>query len=467
MQHIKKYLILTLFIVFGLILTSCNTEGLNKYDLKKVSNAYITIDINPSIEIITGEDGLVKQVNALNEDAIKLLIDTNFASKTVDEVLDAILQLAIEYGYIDFALENAVLITVASENKTEELEDKISKKVLDFVEDRQIKIKVLKASLEASEEIKALAAEYGISVGKVKLITYTLMIDTELAFADAAKYSIRDLNKIIQKDRDEVREFYSKNIRDEYQNAKDLLKKDLRLQVIELLNKEIQEANVEDLNEFIKDSNITVDQIKTLYQEYYEKVVDEVWEEEVEEDTNVDIDEETLVELKKQYEDLEKQIQELKIHIKGKKLRELENEEIEAILTQIKELMLAQREILLQINEINTPNDKEHARFGFKFDFVKYLGGKSLFDPKDGLRVVDSINKIKKVYEEKFLELGINLEELEEFFMDKITNEIKELKVKMQTQLDSIREVFINDSKAIREQIREENKILKDIWKKR
>ena len=37
----------------------------------------------------------------------------------------------------------------------------------------------------------------------------------------------------------------------------------------------------------------------------------------------------------------------------------------------------------------------------------------------------------------------------------------------MQTQLDSIREVFINDSKAIREQIREENKILKDIWKKR
>ena len=346
------------------------------------------------------------------------MIDTNFASKTVDEVLDAILQLAIEYGYIDFALENAVLITVASENKTEELEDKISKKVLDFVEDRQIKIKVLKASLEASEEIKALAAEYGISVGKVKLITYTLMIDTELAFADAAKYSIRDLNKIIQKDRDEVREFYSKNIRDEYQNAKDLLKKDLRLQVIELLNKEIQEANVEDLNEFIKDSNITVDQIKTLYQEYYEKVVDEVWEEEVEEDTNVDIDEETLVELKKQYEDLEKQIQELNSY-KRKKLRELENEEIEAILTQIKELMLAQREILLQINEINTPNDKEHARFGFKFDFVKYLGGK-VFWSKDGLRVVDSINKIKSLWR-KVLELGINLEELEEFFMDKIT----------------------------------------------
>jgi len=83
---------------------------------------------------------------------------------------------------------------------------------------------ILKASLEASGDIKELAAEYEISIGKVKMITHTMAVDSDLSFEVAAMMHVRDFNKIIKEGRQEVREFYSEEIRSLYQKSKKELK---------------------------------------------------------------------------------------------------------------------------------------------------------------------------------------------------------------------------------------------------
>ena len=129
MKLTKNTIMFVLVLTLGFMLVGCNKNSAPDYDLNNVKNAYITIDINPSIEIITGDTGMVVQVNGLNNDAIRLLIETNFEGKTVDEVIEAILQLALDFGYLNFDVENAILIsTVTSANdESEALERKVSK----------------------------------------------------------------------------------------------------------------------------------------------------------------------------------------------------------------------------------------------------------------------------------------------------------------------------------------------------
>ena len=90
---------------------------------------------------------------------------------------------------------------------------------------------MLKASFSATEDIKAKAEEYNISVGKVKLITCVLAIDSSLTFEEAAKMSVRDLLRIIQEDRNEIKEFFSEEIRQEYLRLKDHIKNEYMLKI--------------------------------------------------------------------------------------------------------------------------------------------------------------------------------------------------------------------------------------------
>lgn len=94
MKNIKIIFSFILLLVLSLSIYGCKDDSGEKF-----SNAYITIDINPSIEIITNDEGLVEQVNPLNYDAEILLSESDFTGKTVEEVVETIINLALEAGY--------------------------------------------------------------------------------------------------------------------------------------------------------------------------------------------------------------------------------------------------------------------------------------------------------------------------------------------------------------------------------
>ncbi len=72
----------------------------------------MTMDVNPSIEVVTNRLEQVVEVRALNEDAEKLLTgftnDTRSLEATVSELVD----LMILGGFIDGGTDNVVMISV-------------------------------------------------------------------------------------------------------------------------------------------------------------------------------------------------------------------------------------------------------------------------------------------------------------------------------------------------------------------
>jgi len=454
MKSLKAKFLVFLLLGLSLLFVGCNLSNHATNKIGKVKNAYITVDINPSIEIMTDEEGLVKEVNGLNDDGIKLLLDENFVGKTIDETLEEILTIAINLGYLEFDLENAVLITTSLDQveEAEQLELKISEKVKEYIEARKMHIEVLRASLDATPGIKEIAEEYNISIGKVKLITRALAMDPNLSIEIAAKMSVRDLNKIIREGNKEIKEFYSEEIRDEYKKAKQLLEIEFELQVLGLFNNYIQNSSNEVFIDILKDSNLSLEEFKAIYLEYYNAMLAvELSEVEEPEETVNEIDKAENYELKEKIEKIQTKVNELSEKIKGKNKKDLPKSEIKLIREELKDLLKELRELNFELNR------------KVRLEKVEWLKENLEKRRKENV-LKDLYKEVEKYYEELFEEHNIDLDELNEMLKEILETEIANFKQTYLEKLNDIREQFIIDSKALKDQLLEERNILREIW---
>lgn len=267
MKNIKILITFILLFLFSINIYGCFNDTAN------YANAYITIDINPSIEIITNDEGLVEQVNPLNHDAEILLLDHDFLGKTVDEVVDTIMNLALEAGYIIEEDENAIIITTAIDNQKnkERLENKISKTINKFKERYRLRLKIYNENQKATQELKVLAEELNISVGKLKMINKAMEVDPELTIDEAKDMTVRDLNNIIIESRNELKEL-SNTFRHQYLFAKAKMQYKIKFKKVELINQLINEKDKTFFAPIFKNNHVSIEEIKVLYQAYYEEL---------------------------------------------------------------------------------------------------------------------------------------------------------------------------------------------------
>src|SRR5690554_443225 len=303
-------------------------------------------------------------------------------------------------------------------------------------------IEVLRASLDATPGIKEIAAEYNISIGKVKLITRALAMDPNLSIEIAAKMSVRDLNKIIREGNKEIKEFYSEEIRDEYKKAKQLLEIEFALQVLGLFNNYIQNSSNEVFIDILKDGNLSLEEFKAIYLEYYNAMLAvELSEVEEPEETVNEIDKADNYELKEKIEKIQTKVNELSEKIKGKNKKDLPKSEIKLIREELKDLLKELRELNFELNR------KVRLEKRRKENVLK-----------------DLYKEVEKYYEELFEEHNIDLDELNEMLKEILETEIANFKQTYLEKLNDIREQFIIDSKALKDQLLEERKILREIW---
>ena len=93
---------------------------------------YMSVDINPSFGIEVDEDGVVVSVEALNEDAVIVLLDTDLVGKTVEEVFTTIVSLAEELGYLK---EDGTVNVVMSNDSAAALQEAIATRVENVLDD--------------------------------------------------------------------------------------------------------------------------------------------------------------------------------------------------------------------------------------------------------------------------------------------------------------------------------------------
>ncbi len=135
-KQIKSVISICCAGVLGLSLVGCKDE-----DAEAVS--YVSLDINPSIELTVDEDNKVLSVYAANEDGQVLLYgEESVIGMDVEKAVGKITDLAVELGYLNE--ENKVVgVTVSAGAKgDEELDAKLDAKIVATAEEAGLSVKV-------------------------------------------------------------------------------------------------------------------------------------------------------------------------------------------------------------------------------------------------------------------------------------------------------------------------------------
>jgi hypothetical protein len=75
--------------------------------------AFISVDINPSIELSIDSNDCIKKVKPLNSDARSLLNDVNLCKMSVSDAMKTIIDMSEKSGFLKTKGENVVLISSA------------------------------------------------------------------------------------------------------------------------------------------------------------------------------------------------------------------------------------------------------------------------------------------------------------------------------------------------------------------
>ncbi len=95
----------------------------------EASNSYVTIDINPSIELIVSPKNKVIAANPLNEDAEIVLSELDLIGMELEDAVDLIIETAIELGYIATGDDVETFVSVSTISKDDALKERIHNRV--------------------------------------------------------------------------------------------------------------------------------------------------------------------------------------------------------------------------------------------------------------------------------------------------------------------------------------------------
>lgn len=125
---------------------------------------WVTIDINPSVELGLDGDDRVVSARALNEDGARLLGGLALQGKPAQEAVEEVASRAVAKGYlVAGAPENTVLIAVTGDEEGRRGEE-LRERLHNVLRARQVQAEV--ESIKVDAALRESAARAGLSVGK-------------------------------------------------------------------------------------------------------------------------------------------------------------------------------------------------------------------------------------------------------------------------------------------------------------
>ena len=157
----------------------------------------ITLDVNPSLNIVMDESDKVLEVQPLNDDAKTVIGDMDFTGSSLDVTVNALIGSMLVNGYLD-DIRNSILVSVENGDsaKAESLQQQVSDLISSAVGDGGFEASVLTQTVTATSESAALAEQYGISEGKAELILKVCAADPTLTAESLAPLSVNDISLI-------------------------------------------------------------------------------------------------------------------------------------------------------------------------------------------------------------------------------------------------------------------------------
>lgn len=165
--------------------------------------AFISVDINPSIEFSVNEDGIIQDAVPLNYDAKKLLEDLRCKGLSLQDVLLDLINKSQELRFIDKADNKNLVLISAALNSNEREENSISlqdKLIGGFKENvMKLNIDIDIQFVEVSADLRKKALENKVSMGKYLVYEKVRAEGNNISIEelkDAKLYSLLEENNI-------------------------------------------------------------------------------------------------------------------------------------------------------------------------------------------------------------------------------------------------------------------------------
>ena len=232
----KKFkLVLTfiaLFAVVGLVI-GCETTA-------QAEDSYVTVDINPSVELIVSPKEKVVYANPLNEDAEVLLVELDLVGMDLEDAVDLIIETSIELGYITVEEDVETLVSVSTINPDEAIQERIHNRVKEHINNAFENKGMLGKAKDKTFEQEFLneANTYGVEPGFLFLAKEAVELSDGLLLEDALLLTRAELLEIVKTAREAGKDV-AFEIRNEFHTAREALFDEYHPQ-IEALEEQIE-----------------------------------------------------------------------------------------------------------------------------------------------------------------------------------------------------------------------------------
>ena len=348
MKNVINYLTkILLVVILCFVLVGCTSKEQNTQRL-----SYVHMRINPEIELVVDENGIVVAANAVNEDGATVLVEIELIGLTVEEASELFTSMAVELGFIDVDAENAIVYIFASaetEEEAKELEDKVCDKIKDFFKDKGINGK---PEREDIENLKAIAEEWEVSLKDAKIIQRVLELYPEKTKEEILELSFKEILELIKEDSKnngispEHRDEYKEEVEDLKEEYKELFEVYKQIKEIEkqLRNKDLTEEEKAALE-------LKLEELKKEYKEEKEdfnEELEEIKKDKIQKVKGLEEEYAAIMAIRDKVVELKLQLEELELTEEEKTSIEAE---IEALKAEYENLKVAYQEAIKALKE--------------------------------------------------------------------------------------------------------------------
>jgi hypothetical protein len=166
------------------------------YVQNKIPDSVISLDVNPSIKIVTNNRNRVLSVEALNEDAETILENLDLKDYDLNKAVDAIVAALASNGFLN---EDRKTILLSVVNKDEDKANRITASLNDLIQGNLTTLNISPTILTqvlSKENQEELAEQYHISNAKAELIQLIAASDSTLTLDALAAMPMEQLYQL-------------------------------------------------------------------------------------------------------------------------------------------------------------------------------------------------------------------------------------------------------------------------------
>lgn len=182
---------------------------------------YLSIDINPKVDIIFDENETVSHIAYRNDDAKLVYAGESWIGSSIIDVIDVIISEAVDTGYIDIG-STLNLITVyayQSDIDNTEFQDSIVRSINSYLKKQAIGAVVMLQS-DVDQTLSQIVTTYDVSYSKARLMLSYREIDPQSSLDELAQLSTTKLMDALLKSFDETMAEYHNQDEVSYMNIK-------------------------------------------------------------------------------------------------------------------------------------------------------------------------------------------------------------------------------------------------------